>query len=589
MKAFVFIKEIFKKFPRLITVTILLLFFSSFIETITLLTVGPLVDFLVNPTLQNVSSLTQKMMKIMEFMRIPVALKSYLIIFVIFVIFSSVFRIFVERTILRTKYALIRDILLGTFRDFFNARWHFFSSTKQGVLLNTFNRELNTVGSAFGAIALFFVNLIKLIFYIAIPFYLSWRVTLIGLFTALLLSWPFFLLGKICYRLGKLNISTTNRISTIIHESITLAKVVLGFGNQHKCIDNLADAYDDHQRITIKSQTIDVAIPTLYRPLGAVVIAVCLFSARKFGVPLSEVAVLLLAMLQSVVSIGGLIARKNALETFFPSYEQIKNLRHHAKELEQKSGSRVFNGFNKEIGIKSASFAYPGHSPVLKNINLHIPKGKMVAIVGASGAGKSTLIDIIMGFNKPASGLVAVDDIPLFDFDINSYRRRIGYVPQDSILFNMSIRDNLSWADEEATDEDIRHACQLAYADEFIEKFPSGYNTLVGDRGIRLSGGQLQRVALARAILRRPQLLILDEATSSLDSHSERLIQHAVEDIAKETTIIVIAHRLSTITNADYIYVFSEGEIVEEGVYSELTQAKGHFEGMIKLQLLEAK
>jgi len=194
-----------------------------------------------------------------------------------------------------------------------------------------------------------------------------------------------------------------------------------------------------------------------------------------------------------------------------------------------------------------------------------------------------------MGFNEPTPGLVVVDDTPLFDFDINSYRKKIGYVPQDSILFNMSIRDNLSWANEEVTDKDIRHACQLAYANEFIEKFPSGYDTLVGDRGIRLSGGQLQRVALARAILRRPELLILDEATSSLDSHSERLIQQAIEDIAKETTIVVIAHRLSTIVNADYMYVFSEGKIVEKGSYADLVKLNGHFDHMVKLQYLETK
>lgn len=587
MKTFIFIEEIFRKFPLLLISTILLLCLSGVIETLSLLTVGPLVDFLVKPTLQDVSPLTQKMMKLMEFLHIPIALKSYLIIFVIFVIFSSGFRIFVEKAILKTKYAVIRDIMLGTFEDFFNARWYFFSSSKQGVLLNTFNRELNNVGGAFGAMAWFFVNIIKLIFYMAVPFFLSWKVTLVGILTALLLSWPFFLISKICYRLGKLNVSTANRISTIVHESITLAKVVLGFGNQRRGVSDLADAYDAHQEITIKSQTIDVVIPTLYRPIGAIVMAVSLFSARKFGVPLSEVSVLLLAMLQSVVSIGGLIARKNSLEIFFPSYEQIKDLQQKARRLKQKSGSRIFTGFNKEIAVKEVSFAYPGHEPTLKGINMRIPKGKMVALVGESGAGKSTFIDMIMGFNEPLSGSVTIDDISLFDFETNSYRGRIGYVPQDSILFNMSIRDNLSWANEKATDGEIRHACQLAHAVEFIEGFPNGYDTLVGDRGVRLSGGQLQRIALARAILRKPELLILDEATSSLDSYSERLIQQAIENIAKETTIVVIAHRLSTIINADYIYVFSQGQIVEEGVYSDLVKENGHFDRMVKLQLLE--
>jgi len=192
-----------------------------------------------------------------------------------------------------------------------------------------------------------------------------------------------------------------------------------------------------------------------------------------------------------------------------------------------------------------------------------------------------------MGFNEPGSGQITVDGTLLFDFDINSYRRRIGYVPQDSILFNMSIADNLLWANESATREEIEEACIQANAHEFIREFPKGYNTLVGDRGVRLSGGQIQRVALARAIVRKPDLLILDEATSSLDTHSERLIQQAVDNIAKETTVIVIAHRLSTIVNADCIYVFKDGQVIEEGGYSELVSMNGYFNNIIKLQALE--
>ena len=192
-----------------------------------------------------------------------------------------------------------------------------------------------------------------------------------------------------------------------------------------------------------------------------------------------------------------------------------------------------------------------------------------------------------MGFNEPKSGQITFDGTNLQEFDINSYRKRIGYVPQDSILFNMSIRDNLIWAKEDATNEEIKHACRQANADEFIEGFPHGYDTLVGDRGIRLSGGERQRISLARAILRRPELLILDEATSSLDTHSERLIQKAMENIAKETTIIVIAHRLSTIVNADYVYALKRGKVIEEGTYSDLIKMDGYFNRMVKVQLLE--
>lgn len=213
----------------------------------------------------------------------------------------------------------------------------------------------------------------------------------------------------------------------------------------------------------------------------------------------------------------------------------------------------------------------------------------MVAVVGESGAGKSTLIDVVMGFNEPSGGRIAVDGGDLGDVDVVSYRRRIGYVPQESVLFNLSIRENLRWANEEATEAEIREACRQANAMEFIERFPEGLDTVVGERGVRLSTGQCQRVALARAILRRPQLLVLDEATSALDTLSERLIQQAIERVARDTTVVVIAHRLSTITNADYIYVLQRGQVVEEGTYADLVARDGHFTRMTQLQVLEAR
>lgn len=194
----------------------------------------------------------------------------------------------------------------------------------------------------------------------------------------------------------------------------------------------------------------------------------------------------------------------------------------------------------------------------------------MTAFVGKSGIGKSTLIDLLMGFHEISRGTITIDGVPLQDFDILSYRSRTGYVPQDSVLFNTSIRENLLWADEKASQRGIEEACCLANADEFIRQFPEGFDTVVGDRGVRLSGGQIQRIALARALLRKPEILFLDEATSSLDTHSVRLIQLAIENIAKAITVIVVAHRLSTIRNADCIYVLQNGKAVEQRPYEEL-------------------
>jgi len=298
--------------------------------------------------------------------------------------------------------------------------------------------------------------------------------------------------------------------------------------------------------------------------------------------------VIIYAFYRFIPTVGQITKEKGAIDNHFPSYEQVIKLRHIARQLRQPTGKLSFTGFKDRLTIEGLTFAHPDNPATLIDINVSISQGTMVAFVGQSGAGKSTLIDLIMGFHEPQEGCIKIDDRQLGEFNIDSYRRRLGYVSQENILFNLSIKDNLLWANDKASEEDLRKACKLANAHQFIKEFPEGYNTVVGDRGVRLSGGQIQRISLARSILRNPDILILDEATSSLDTQSERLIQAAIEKIAKKTTVIVIAHRLSTIKNADFIYGLADGRIIEEGGYSELIERGGQFNRMAQLQRLDS-
>ncbi len=587
MKAFIFIWDVFRKFPFLLAFNTILLVVVSLFDAASLFSVVPIVDILIKPDLQDASAITLKIVTMMDSIGLPTTLGSLLAIFLMLNVMRSGVQICATHLILRTKYVVLWDIMRGTFEDFFNARWHFFSGSEQGKLLNTFMREMTVVGDAFGGMARFFAYLLQTTLYFGVPFYISWRVSSISLVTAILFSVPFMLLGKLSYRLGRLNTCTANRMGIVVQESLSSAKIILGFANQQKSFDALNHAFDAHRQATLKSQTLGLAIPLMYYPLGIIVVVITILAGRSISLPFAELTVLIFSLLRTLPIIGQITAQKTLIDNFFPSYEQVMDLRRRAQQLRQQSGSRIFTGFDNEISIDSLCFSHPGHKPTLLDITVRLLKGKMVAFVGDSGAGKSTLIDMIMGFNEPSKGQITVDAIPIQEFDIKSYRKRIGYVPQDSILFNMSITDNLLWAKEAATNEEIKEACRQANAHEFIEKFPDGYDTLVGDRGVRLSGGQLQRIALARAILVKPSLLILDEATSSLDTNSERLIQQAVDNIAKQTTVIVIAHRLSTIVNADHIYVLREGRIVEEGTYSALVTMNGYFNRMVKFQAMK--
>jgi ABC-type multidrug transport system fused ATPase/permease subunit len=579
--------EILRRHPLHFIGNVLLMISTGLIGMASIFSIAPVIDRMIHPDPEQVSVLTERITSSIEYVGLPTGLPTFLAIFLFINVLKNGFHILAEYLIIRTRYVLVQDLMVGAFEDFFNARWLFFSSGKQGVLMNTFMREVLSVGDAFGAMGRFTASFLQGVLYLAVPFYLSWQVSAATLATAVVFALPFHLLGRWSYRLGKENTETANQVAGVLEESLTVAKVILGFGNQHKSKEALVKAYDAHRAVTLKAQILSTSTPLMYQPLGLSVIVLALLLGQALDLHLTELAVLLWSFHHTIPLIGVLLGQKNLLVGFFPSYEQVKMLRQKAIDLKQRSGDLPFAGFDRDILLERVSFAYPGNEPTLSDINMSIPRGAMVAVVGESGAGKSTLIDVLMGFNQPETGSVTFDGVDLGQYDIVSYRQRIGYVPQDSVLFNTTLRENLRWSHDQATDDEIEAACLRANAHEFIRGFPEGYGTLVGDRGVRLSGGQRQRIALARAILRKPDLLILDEATSSLDTSSERLIQSSLESISGETTLVVIAHRLSTIANADHVYVMEQGRIVESGTYAALVKDGGHFSRMTDLQRLE--
>lgn len=247
-------------------------------------------------------------------------------------------------------------------------------------------------------------------------------------------------------------------------------------------------------------------------------------------------------------------------------------------------GRRIADGFKDSVVFRNVSFAYE-ELPVLSNINLTIRQGEMVALVGRSGAGKSTLVDLLMRFYMPIEGHIEMDGTPINEFDLSAYRQLFGVVSQDGTLFNETVHANIAYARPFLTREDVERAARVANAEEFIlNDLSDGYDTMLGERGVRLSGGQRQRISIARAVAHRPSILILDEATSSLDTESERLVQDAISQVVKGYTAVVIAHRLSTIMMADRIVVLRDGEIVETGTHQELYNLNGEYRYLYDLQ-----
>jgi subfamily B ATP-binding cassette protein MsbA len=265
------------------------------------------------------------------------------------------------------------------------------------------------------------------------------------------------------------------------------------------------------------------------------------------------------------------------------SIDRIESLINEHVEIMDIPGAKTLETFNTSIELKNVSFGYADH-PILKNINLTIEKGKTIALVGSSGAGKSTLVDLIPRFIDAGDGEVLIDGVNIKNYTLNSIRHQMGIVTQEAILFNDSIANNIALGKDDATEAEIQNAARIANAESFITKKEDSYNTNIGDRGLKLSGGERQRLTIARAVLKNPPILILDEATSSLDTESERLVQDAINNLMNNRTSIVIAHRLSTIRHADEIIVLQKGEIVERGTHDSLIQQNGFYKKLVTMQ-----
>ncbi|MBQ3833952.1 MAG: ATP-binding cassette domain-containing protein [Elusimicrobia bacterium] len=253
-------------------------------------------------------------------------------------------------------------------------------------------------------------------------------------------------------------------------------------------------------------------------------------------------------------------------------------------EIVDAPNAKELNEFSKDIVYKNVVFSYEQDKTILKNVSLDIKKGQTVAFVGPSGSGKSTIANLILRFYDVNSGEILVDGTNIKNIQIKSLRDKIGTVSQDVFLFNNTIKYNISYGKLDATDEEIEAAAKAANAHKFISNLPEGYNTLIGERGMKLSGGEKQRIAIARAMLKNPPILVLDEATSALDSESEKLVQEAIENLMKNRTVILIAHRLATVRNADKIVVIDRGTIAETGTHTELLAKNGVYAKLCNMQ-----
>jgi len=583
------VNKIFRKnrFDFILIVALMLI--AGFVQASSILGLMPIVDLVVSKDFENANQVTKFVVSLITDLSLPVNIIT-MGLFYFFLILSKSGVVAIQKYVTsKVHFKVMKQIIIDEYGSFVNASWRFFGTKKYGTLANTVVKETERVGLAFEALAAILAAVITGFSYIALAGFISWKLLLIVLILTIIVAAPTYLIGKAIYRIRKIHTDAYNSFQSLVYDTLNSLKLIVGFSKRKDTIHGIKSTIETIAKTSVQFIMIRVFSGMIGEPLGIILVVVSVFvGLNRLNLDVAEMFAFLYAVNRLAGQVQLVISQRNELKGAEPSLQQIYSLKSEADELKEASGVEKIDTFKKII-FSDVSFSYNNQKVVLNKISLIIPKEKMIAIVGPSGTGKSTLIDLIMGFYYPDSGSILVDSIPIQRINLHTWRNIIGYVTQQPFLFNATIRENLTWAKQDATEADIREACELANATEFIDTMDRNIDTVVGERGVRLSGGQSQRICLARALIKRPEILILDEATSSLDSHSELMIQKSIEYLSEKTTIISIAHRLSTIKNADYIYHMEAGKIIEEGTFAELVGVEnGNFLKAARLQGIAA-
>lgn len=470
---------------------------------------------------------------------------------------------------------LVRETRNRLYTHLLNLPVGYFNKESSGVIVSRIMYDVEALnGLVSDVLKAFIVEVPTVIFLLGVALYRKWDLAIMSLILLPLIAYSTRKFGRGVKRKRK---EAQKKLSFLTHrigESVFGARVIKIFNRERIMGEKFRSDNQRYYRELLRVIRLKEFTKLLIDIVTGAAIAIVLWYGSTMVVNgtitagvFASILVAIYMMFSPVKKLG---EAYSTLQEARASIERIDTLM--GAEHEQ-GGRTIIPKFQKSITFEHVSFAFPTNNhPVLTDVNLEIGYGEVVAIVGRSGVGKSTLADLIPKFYVPSSGILTIDGININEIEIRSLREQIGIVSQDIILFNDTVKENIAFGKQDASEAEIIQAAKMAYADEFIQEMPEKYHTVIGDRGLKLSGGQRQRIAIARAILKNPPILILDEATSSLDSISEALVQKALDTLMRGRTTIVIAHRLSTIKNADRILIIEKGAIADIGKHEELIE-----------------
>ncbi len=508
-----------------------------------------------------------------------------LFIVVIFLL-KNTFKYFASVATVTFEEGIVKSIRDTVFRKMTSLSIDFFVKRKEGTLISVITNDITAMSSySISSISTILRELIQVIIFVFLLIAVSPYLTLIAFSTSIVSVLILKFAMKFLRRYASRMQAAMADFTSALQETIAGIRIVKGYNAEKKANKRFTDQTAKYVRSSIKHQKIITLIPSFNEIMAIVALCVVLLVGGS-QVLSGEMKAddLMLFLFSLFASMSPILTVFNSISQFqrgIVAAERIFDVIDQQPKIVE--GSKSINGFENSIEFKNVSFAY-GETEVLKNINLKIDKAKKIAFVGASGSGKSTMLDLLIRFYDPTKGEILIDGMDIRSLNEKSYRSLFGIVSQETILFNDTIASNIAFGKEDATSGEALEAAKVANAYNFITNMPEGIDTYVGDRGVILSGGERQRISIARALIRNPLILVFDEATSSLDSESEKIVQEAIYNSLQDRTAIIVAHRLATIINCDEIYVFDCGEIVESGSHEELLMKNGIYKKLFDIQ-----
>ena len=491
------------------------------------------------------------------------------------------------------RTGVVRDIRVMVYSKVMHLPLGFFSEERKGDIIARMSGDVGEIeNSITSSLDMLLKNPILILLYFSTLIVTSWQLTL---FTVLVLPGMGWLMGKVGKKLKRKSLEAQGKWSDTmsqLEETLGGLRIIKAFIAEDKMVDRFKQCSDELRDATNKVAIRQSLAHPMSEFLGTLLIVLVLWFGGLLilgdGTSMeASTFIFYMVILYSIINPLKDFAKAGYnIPKGLASMERVDKILKAENPIKEPVNPLPLHGMNDRIEFKDLSFSYDGKREVLKHVNLMVPKGQTIALVGQSGSGKSTLVDLLPRYHDVQLGEITIDGVNIKNFRIHDLRALIGNVNQEAILFNDTFFNNIAFGVENATMEQVVEATKIANAHDFIMETELGYQTNIGDRGGKLSGGQRQRISIARAILKNPPILILDEATSALDTESERLVQEALERLMKTRTTIAIAHRLSTIKNADEICVLYEGEIVERGKHEELLEKNGYYKRLNDMQSL---